>query len=149
MHETSCIDGKSLRDVPDGIWLWASAVQLDYDLFTESLLDFPGESHRRYTLQYNALLHLSRWPLLESVTLNIRDKFGEDPSSSCLTYDRFRDLLDLRSKAMTALDDPIPVGLGLMDYSQFYYQFLDAPKTASRDTALSHVKREMDNTGAH
>ena len=69
-----------LPDVHEGIRFFARAIQMDYDLQSEdsidSSLDRIYENHRRCKLQYNALLYISRWPALESITLNIRDKFA-------------------------------------------------------------------------
>jgi len=127
-----------LPDVHEGIRFFARAIQMDYDLQSEdsidSSLDRIYENHRRCKLQYNALLYISRWPALESITLNIRDKFAWDPSH--LTYERFRDLLSLRRKAVTS-EDPNFVA------RRDYYKFLDVLKTVSESKNLSVLKREM------
>jgi hypothetical protein len=85
-------------------------------------------------LQCNALLNVSQWPSLESITLNIRDKFAWDPS--CVTYERFRDLLSLRRKAVTSDDQNFVA-------RRDYYKFLDVLKAVSESTNLSVLKREM------
>jgi hypothetical protein len=136
MHETSP-EAQSLRDVHEGISSFARAVQMDYNFQCEGLvdryLDSGRENDRRRTLQANALLYVSRWPSLESITLNIRDKFAGDPSH--LTYERFKDLLSLRSRAVAS--DPI------FDTRRNYYNFLDVLKTISESTDAAHMKREM------
>jgi hypothetical protein len=134
MHETSSPNLHSLREMPTGISYWARAVQMDYDFYCTCSFSYVYENDRRHMLQCNALLDVSQWPSLESITLNIRDKFAWDPS--CVTYERFRDLLSLRRKAVTS-DDPNFVA------RRDYYKFLDVLKAVSESTNLSVLKREM------
>jgi hypothetical protein len=136
MYETYRDDRRLLEDLPENIWLHATAVELDYDFLRDGSL--PQTNERQWSLQRTALEHLSKWPKLESVTLNIRNQY--DSNSLCMSYDRLSGLLDTRRAAIKYIDDPI------FARKSYYYNWVDILRDSSDPagpSSLSHVKRTM------
>jgi hypothetical protein len=102
MYETYREDKLSLEDLPENIGLHATAFELDYNFVRDGSA---AAEDRRWFSQQTALWQLSDWPKLESVTLNIRNQNGEN--SMYMSYNRLRELLDLRRAAINNANDPV------------------------------------------